>query len=75
MSNHPNRSKTSTAVKSPKPAAIKAAREAALLTQTDAAKLIYVTLSAWARWESGERDMHPAFWELWEIKAAGLLGK
>jgi len=66
--NHPNRSKHSTAPTAPTPSAIRAAREAALLTQTDAAKLVYVTLSAWQRWEAGERKIHPAFWELWQLK-------
>lgn len=69
--NHPNRSKHSPAPKAPTAAKVRAAREAAGLTQTAAASLIYVTLSAWQRWEQGERDMQPAFWELWQIKVAG----
>jgi DNA (cytosine-5)-methyltransferase 1 len=57
--------------KPPKPAAITAARKAAGLTQTEAGALIYKTLRAWQAWEGGERDMDPAFWELWQQKAAG----
>ena len=55
---------------SPAPAAIKAAREAAGLTQTAAAALIYCTLRGWQEWEAGNRKMHPAFWELWRAKLA-----
>lgn len=71
MTNHPNRSRRSDAPgRNPKPAEIRAAREAAGLSQTAAAALVYCTLSAWQRWEQDERRMHPAIWELWRIKAA-----
>lgn len=49
---------------SPTPDAIRAAREAAGLTQTQAAALIYCTLRGWQNWEGGLRPMHPAFFEL-----------
>jgi DNA-binding transcriptional regulator YiaG len=55
---------------SPSPDAIKAARKAAGLSQSSAAALIYCTLRGWQEWEAGNRKMHPAFWELWQIKAA-----
>lgn len=65
MTNHPNRSKRAPhSARNPAPDQIRRAREAAGLTQTQAAALIYCTLSAWQRWEAGERSMHPAFWEL-----------
>lgn len=48
----------------PSPAEIRAAREAAGLTQTQAAALIYCTLRGWQNWEGGLRPMHPAFFEL-----------
>lgn len=67
MSNHPNRGRGGNAA-SPKPAQILAAREKAGLSQTEAAELLYCTLSGWQRWEYGERRMHPAFWELFRIK-------
>lgn len=75
MSNHPNRSKRSpSAARNPKPAEIKAAREAAGLTQTEAAALIHCGLNTWQQWESElpdqNRRMHPAFWELFQLKAA-----
>lgn len=68
VANHPNRSRTSPAA-NPEPEAIRAAREASGLSQTHAAALIYCGLRTWQQWESGERRMHPAMWELWRIKA------
>ena len=52
----------------PKPADIRAAREAAGLTQTGAAHLLHTTCRTWQQWEAGDRRMHPAFWELLTIK-------
>lgn len=49
---------------SPTPEAIRAAREAAGLTQAQAGALIYCTLRGWQNWEGGVRSMHPAFFEL-----------
>jgi DNA-binding transcriptional regulator YiaG len=51
------------------PEAIKAARAASGLTQTQAAALIYCTLRGWQDWEGGQRAMHPAFFELFLLKA------
>lgn len=53
---------------SPSPHVVKAAREAAGLTQTDAARLVYSELRAWQRWEAGDRAMHPGLWELFRLK-------
>jgi len=53
---------------SPSPAEIRAAREAAGLTQSQAAALVRSGLRSWQQWESGDRKMHPAFWELFRIK-------
>lgn len=73
MVNHPNRSKRRDAPGStPKPDQIRAAREAAGLTQTEAAKLIYCGLRAWQEWEHANREMHPAFWELFKLKVKDL---
>lgn len=47
---------------------IKQARKDAGLTQQQAAKLIYVGLRTWQQWESGDRKMHPAFFELFCLK-------
>lgn len=72
--NHPNRSKAnrSTAA-NPTPDEIRAAREALGLTQTEAARVVYASLKAWQNWEAPKgspehRPMHPAFWELFQIK-------
>lgn len=69
MSNHPNRSKGgSNPARNPSPAEIREAREKAGLTQTEAGDLLYVSLRGWQKWEGAERPMHPAFWELFQIK-------
>lgn len=73
VSNHPNRSKRQdNPAANPDPAEIRTAREAANLSQTEAAELIYCTMRGWQQWESGERRMHPAMWELWRIKVKAL---
>lgn len=78
MANHPNRGRAPNPGANPKPAEIKAAREDAGLTQTAAAELVYSTLRTWQDWEAEgdtNRRMHPAIWELWQIKTAHLRGK
>ena len=63
MVNHPNRG-ARTSASTPTPAQILAARQAAGLTQTEAARLIHCSLRAWQQWEGDERRMHPAFFDL-----------
>lgn len=70
MANHPNRSRRATPAATPTPAAIRAAREAAGLTQRAAAALVHASVRGWEDWEAGRRRMHPAMWELFGIKAA-----
>jgi DNA-binding transcriptional regulator YiaG len=53
---------------SPTPTKIKSSREAAGLTQAQAAALVHSTQRSWQKWESGERRMLAAVWELFEIK-------
>lgn len=78
MVNHPNRSKTPNASKTPTPAEIRAAREAAGLTQTEAADLVHSTCRSWQQWEADPSDaanhrrMHPAFFELFTLKVSML---
>nr|WP_081462162.1 transcriptional regulator [Alicycliphilus denitrificans] len=55
---------------SPTAAAIRAAREAASLTQSEAASIVHSALRSWQQWEAGDRKMHPGLWELFRIKAA-----
>ena len=52
----------------PTPAQIRAARERAGLTQTQAAARVYAKLRSWQDWEAGKRRMHPAFWRLFLIQ-------
>lgn len=52
----------------PTPEKIRAARERAGLTQTEAGALLHVNLRSWQKWEGGERAMHLAFWELFLLK-------
>jgi DNA-binding transcriptional regulator YiaG len=70
MSNHPNRSKTGSPSRNPSPEEIRAARKEAELTQTAAGALLYTTCRVWQQWEAGDRRMHPAFWELFNLKSA-----
>lgn len=53
---------------SPTPSDIRAARQSAGLTQTDAGALIHCSANTWYQWEAGERNMHAAFWELFQRK-------
>ena len=72
MSNHPNRSAGHPA-RNPTHAEVRAAREAAGLTQAQAAALVYATPRNWQQWEQQEganvRRMHPGLWELFRLKA------
>ena len=52
----------------PTPEQVKQARENAGLTQSQAAAVIYKKLLAWQRYESGDREMDAAYWELFLIK-------
>jgi putative transcriptional regulator len=67
MTNHPNRGRR-TAASNPLISEIRAAREAAALTQKEAGALIYASCRAWEEWESGRRKMHPAFWQFFLIR-------
>lgn len=68
MSNHPNRSRAGSPARNPTPEEVRAAREAAGLSQTSAADLLHTTCRTWQQWEAGDRRMHPAFWELFRLK-------
>jgi len=69
MGNHPNRGPKGPS-SNPAPAEIRAAREAAGLSQTAAGLVVHTTCRVWQQWEAGNRRMHPAFWELFRIKVA-----
>jgi DNA-binding XRE family transcriptional regulator len=57
----------------PTPDQIRAARTLASHSQDEAAQLVHVTGRAWRRWESGEREISGAAWELYLIKALGFV--
>lgn len=72
MASHPNRGPKGP-FSNPTPDEVRSAREAAGLTQTQAAELVRGTLRAWQGWEApagqpGARRMHPGLWELFLIK-------
>lgn len=50
---------------------ITAVRQCAGLTKTQAGALLHASYRTWQQWESGDRKMHPAFWELFKIKTGG----
>lgn len=68
MTNHPNRGPKGPA-SNPAPETIRAAREAARMTQTEAALLVHASLRAWQQWEAGDRRMHPGLWSLFRIRS------
>lgn len=83
MTNHPNRSRAGSPARNPDPAEVRAAREAVQVrwglgitaAQTWCAEQVHTTARAWQQWETeaespSHRRMHPAFWELFRIKAA-----
>lgn len=73
MTAHPNRSKASPSKsRNPKPAEIKALQEKHQLTGEQCAELLHTSDRAYRQWIAGERRMHPAFWELFQLKAAAL---
>lgn len=57
----------------PSPQQVRQAREAAGLTQDQAAALVYSTGRNWRMWEAegvaSARKMHPAIFELFRLKA------
>lgn len=57
----------------PSPAQIRTVRKAFNLTQARAGGLLYRTARNWQQWELGEREMDPALWELFSIKAGALV--
>jgi putative transcriptional regulator len=46
-----------------------AARHDAGMTQQQAADLLGVNIRSWKRYEYGEREMHPLFFEAFQTKA------
>jgi DNA (cytosine-5)-methyltransferase 1 len=59
----------------PTPDQIKAAREAAGLTQTEAANLAWVKLRTWQDWEYAKTPIQLGLWELFLIKIGRRRGR
>lgn len=57
---------------SPTKEEVREARTSLSLTQEAAGKLINVSRKTWVKYESGERNMHAAFWELFQIKTEAI---
>ena len=68
MTNHPNRGPKGP-TSNPAPETIRAAREAAGMTQTESALLVHASLRAWQQWEAGDRRMPPGLWSLFRIRS------
>jgi transcriptional regulator with XRE-family HTH domain len=56
----------------PPPEQVKQARENTGLTQSQAAAVIYKKLLAWQRYESGDRSMDYALYELFMLKTGQM---
>ncbi len=67
MTSHPNRGQRGPN-SNPTPTEVRAAREAAGLTQPQAAEVVRGSMRAWQEWEAGNRRMHPGLWELFTLK-------
>lgn len=68
MTAHPNRSRAAGPASNPSPEQVRAARETAGLTQTQAGQAVFGTLRTWQDWESGQRRMHPGLWTLFLLR-------
>lgn len=69
MVNHPRRGHLAPPGAAPTAAQVLHARQAAGLTQAQAARLVYVAERTWQAWEGGTRTMPPAAYELALAKA------
>ena len=70
MANHPTRCVNGGPAANPAPSDILSGRDAAGLTQSQAAALVHGSLRAWQQWEAGDRRMHAGLWELFQLKSA-----
>lgn len=50
------------------PTTLKQLRRESMLTQEEAAELVGVAVRTWQQWEAGDRKMHQAFGELFQLK-------
>ena len=68
MTSHPRRRPRGGTA--PPPELLRKLRDGALLTQTQAAALVYAKLKTWQAWEHGTRQMPAATMELWCLALA-----
>ena len=69
MTTHPRRSTWRSSLPRPTPEEVRRLREAAKLTQEQAAQLAGLAgWRAWAKWESGEARPPSQAWELWLLR-------
>lgn len=54
--------------RAPTPEELRSARNAAGMTQTEAAETVHMSMRAWQQWEGDERTMPPGLFELFMIK-------
>lgn len=79
MPNHPNRSRAASAARNPAPAEVVALRESVQMclgcgitaAQDWCAEKLFTSRRAFQQWEVGDRRMHPAFWDLLQIRVRG----
>lgn len=77
MTNHPNRSRAGGPARNPAPEDVRAVREmmqtrracGIIAAQDWCAEALHTSRRAFQQWETGERRMHPAFWELLMLKS------
>lgn len=77
MGNHPNRGKNKSAKSNPTPEEVRKLRHDAELTLQQAGDLLHTSGNVFSQWETrpeqpNHRRMHPAFWELFQIKVAAI---
>ena len=58
-------------MKTPSADEVRRARVSAELTQREAAECVHMTVRGWQHYEQGLRKMHPAVWELFNLKVSG----
>jgi hypothetical protein len=71
--NHANRNRNNAAAV-PTPSQVAAARIAAGLSYAECGRLVHERGIRWAAFEQGDAHMHPAAWELFNLKLAQLKG-
>ena len=56
----------------PTPEQVRAARDKAGLSSAQAGALVHTTARVFQQWAAGDRKMHPAMWQLFQLKLEHL---